>query len=165
MCLKVLEGEDHGDGSGGLVAGRGLKKLDLAEIKARKAAEAKKLEARKIEEARKLEAKKLEETKKMEKEAKRATSGAASSAGANAGAAASSAGAAVVGAAAVLVTQKALAAQEAVALASMPQIQVGCNLPAATLYAGTPDAKVQTSSLSRGRTILIVGLPGAFTPT
>lgn len=44
-------------------------------------------------------------------------------------------------------------------------IKVGDMLPDVALHQGFPPEMVSTKSLCSGRKIVIVGLPGAFTPT
>jgi len=45
------------------------------------------------------------------------------------------------------------------------RVQVGDVLPAVTLYEGTPDKSVELATLCKGKKVVIVGVPGAFTPT
>ena len=45
-------------------------------------------------------------------------------------------------------------------------IAVGDALPSATLFQGFPDPEtVDTAEYAKGKKMIIVGLPGAFTPT
>jgi len=53
----------------------------------------------------------------------------------------------------------------AAAIASVRGIQVGDMLPEATLDLGFPPEAVTTHSLCANKKIVLVGLPGAFTPT
>lgn len=53
----------------------------------------------------------------------------------------------------------------AAAIATVRGIKVGDTLPEAELDEGFPPAKVSTSSLCKNKKIVLVGLPGAFTPT
>jgi peroxiredoxin len=53
----------------------------------------------------------------------------------------------------------------AYAIASVRGIQVGDKLPDVTLDKGFPPEAVSTSSLCSNKKIILVGLPGAFTPT
>jgi len=43
-------------------------------------------------------------------------------------------------------------------------IKVGDQLPAATLFEGTPDGKVEVAELFAGKRAVVFGVPGAFTP-
>jgi len=43
-------------------------------------------------------------------------------------------------------------------------IKVGDQLPAATLFEGTPDGKVEVAELLAGKRAVVFGVPGAFTP-
>ena len=45
------------------------------------------------------------------------------------------------------------------------RVEVGDTLPAVTLYDGKPDNKVDLAALCKGRKVVIIGVPGAFTPT
>ena len=44
------------------------------------------------------------------------------------------------------------------------EIKVGDQLPAATLFEGTPDGKVEVAELFAGKRAVVFGVPGAFTP-
>lgn len=43
-------------------------------------------------------------------------------------------------------------------------IKVGDKLPEATLYEGSPANGVNTAELTKGKTVVLFGVPGAFTP-
>ncbi|XP_037083321.1 peroxiredoxin-5, mitochondrial-like isoform X2 [Pollicipes pollicipes] len=43
-------------------------------------------------------------------------------------------------------------------------IKVGDKLPAATLFEGSPANSVNTADLCKGKTVILFGVPGAFTP-
>mmetsp|Transcript_56907 Transcript_56907/g.123691 ORF Transcript_56907/g.123691 Transcript_56907/m.123691 type:complete len:202 (-) Transcript_56907:430-1035(-) len=45
------------------------------------------------------------------------------------------------------------------------QVKVGDKLPATVLYEGAPDTTVTLTDLCKGKKVVIVGVPGAFTPT
>jgi len=53
-----------------------------------------------------------------------------------------------------------LAARSAIAV----RVAIGAPMPSATLFEGTPGNKVDLASKLKGRTLLLVGEPGAFTP-
>jgi len=53
----------------------------------------------------------------------------------------------------------------AAAVASVRGIKVGDTLPDAFVDEGFPPTKVSTKSLCTNQKIVLVGLPGAFTPT
>ncbi len=42
---------------------------------------------------------------------------------------------------------------------------MGSKIPSATLFEGNPGGKVATESLFAGKKVVLVGVPGAFTPT
>lgn len=50
-------------------------------------------------------------------------------------------------------------------LAAFAAITPGSKVPAIELDSGFPPAKVDMAEHCKGRTVAIVGLPGAFTPT
>ena len=43
-------------------------------------------------------------------------------------------------------------------------IKIGDRLPDVILYEGKPSNQVRTSELTRGKKVVLVGIPGAFTP-
>lgn len=47
----------------------------------------------------------------------------------------------------------------------LARIQVGNKLPAVNLHYGFPPTVINTAPYLAGKNVLIVGLPGAFTPT
>lgn len=49
--------------------------------------------------------------------------------------------------------------------AAVSAIQLGEKLPAGTLDYGFPPAKINLAERASGKNIILVGLPGAFTPT
>lgn len=53
----------------------------------------------------------------------------------------------------------------AAAIGAVHGIKVGDMLPEATLDKGFPPEAVKTSSVCKNKKIVLVGLPGAFTPT
>jgi len=53
----------------------------------------------------------------------------------------------------------------AVVIATASGIKVGDMLPEAKLDAGFPPEAVSTTGLCKSKKIVLVGLPGAFTPT
>ncbi|XP_037083332.1 peroxiredoxin-5, mitochondrial-like [Pollicipes pollicipes] len=48
--------------------------------------------------------------------------------------------------------------------ATLAMIKVGDKLPAATLFEGSPANSVNTADLCKGKTVILFGVPGAFTP-
>jgi len=52
-----------------------------------------------------------------------------------------------------------------VALAAVNAINVGDEFPSAILHKGFPPDKIDLSDYIKGRSVIVVGLPGAFTPT
>lgn len=48
---------------------------------------------------------------------------------------------------------------------ALAAIKVGDKLPAVNLHYGFPPTKLNTAPYLAGKNVLIVGLPGAFTPT
>ena len=46
-----------------------------------------------------------------------------------------------------------------------PQLRVGDSVPSILLDLGFPPTKVDLKALAAGRKVILVGLPGAFTPT
>jgi peroxiredoxin len=49
--------------------------------------------------------------------------------------------------------------------AAFAPIKVGQSLPAANLHSGFPPEMVSITDYAKGKNMIIVGLPGAFTPT
>ena len=49
--------------------------------------------------------------------------------------------------------------------AAVSAIQLGEKLPAGTLDYGFPPAKINLAERASGKNIILLGLPGAFTPT
>jgi len=51
------------------------------------------------------------------------------------------------------------------AVASAAAVSIGDKIPSAELHYGFPPEKIDLASRVAGKKVIVVGLPGAFTPT
>jgi hypothetical protein len=56
-------------------------------------------------------------------------------------------------------------AQTSAAMFGKKQIKVGDSVPSVELDLGFPPSKVNVLEYSQGKTVILMGLPGAYTPT